>query len=160
MPRLKTFNYEGKVSKWSGIYQARRSSCARYQGYNVAQVDKPQFRGLLKEHLVPILSGSEIRNAPKSERSHALVAFETPVSLFLKPDQSTTYRLRLRRRQRFDKSEKALIETFIGQLAAIGSASPFGGNSVHSFYSGMPVGDRETKQDGSGSAICHLYLRI
>jgi hypothetical protein len=86
-------------------------------------MDKPQFRELLEEHLVPMLSGSKIQDAPDSDRSLSVVAFETPVSLFLKLNTSTSYRLRLRRSQRFDANEKRLVEIFINQLDAISSVT-------------------------------------
>lgn len=68
-----------------------------------------------------MLSGSRIDDAPDSNRSLSVVAFETPVSLFLKLNKSTSDRLRLRRSQPFDANEKRLVEIFINHLNAISS---------------------------------------
>jgi hypothetical protein len=66
-----------------------------------------------------MLSGSKIRNAPQSTRSRSIAAFENPVSLFLKPSTTTKWRLRIKRSQIWDRSEKRLVAVFIRQLAAI-----------------------------------------
>jgi hypothetical protein len=101
----------------------RKGFFQRYCDIKVITWTKTQFEGefkrLLEEHLVPLLSGSEIRDAPRSKQSHSLVSFETVVSLFLKPSKSSSYRLRLFRRQQFDKNEKRLVRTFIQQIGAI-----------------------------------------
>src|SRR5438552_14226035 len=87
-------------------------------------MDKPEFRQLLEDHLVPMLSGSEVHNAPQSLKSHSIVAFENPVSLFVSPDKSTKYRLRLKRSQKWDSaSEKPLVQIFINQLSEISNAA-------------------------------------
>lgn len=86
-------------------------------------MNKPQFRELLEDHLVPMLSGSEVHNARQSLKSRSIVAFENPVSLFVKPEKTTKYRLRLTRSQKWDSSEKRLVEVFINQLSEISTAA-------------------------------------
>jgi hypothetical protein len=66
-----------------------------------------------------VLSGSRIQNAPQSQRSRSVAAFENPLSIFIKPDTATKWRLRLRRSQAWDQSEKRLVEIFIRQLGGI-----------------------------------------
>jgi hypothetical protein len=69
-----------------------------------------------------MLSGSRIQNASQSKGSRSVAAFETPISLFVKPDTATPYRLRLRRSQKFEKNEKYLVQIFIEQLGAVSKA--------------------------------------
>jgi hypothetical protein len=66
-----------------------------------------------------MLSGSRIQNAPQSQKSHSIAAFENPLSIFVKPDTATKWRLRLRRSQAWDQTEKRLVEIFIRQLGSI-----------------------------------------
>src|SRR5438876_569268 len=82
-------------------------------------MEKPQFRSLLENHLAPMLSGSEVHNPPQSRKSHSIVAFENPISFFVRPDKTTSYRLRLKRSQKWDSSERRLVEVFINQLSQI-----------------------------------------
>lgn len=86
-------------------------------------MDKADFRALLAKHLLPMLSGSKIRNAPRSEKSRSIVAFENPVSIFLKPDNETKWRLRVRRSQPWDRTERQLIAVFIQQLVGVAEVS-------------------------------------
>jgi hypothetical protein len=86
-------------------------------------VEKAEFRELLENHLAPMLSGSRIQNAPQSQTSWSIAAFENPVSIFVKPDKTTVWRLRLRRSQAWDRSEKRLVEIFIRQLANLSDAA-------------------------------------
>lgn len=82
-------------------------------------MDEPQFRDLLAEHLVPMFAGSLLGRRSPSKSTHALVAYENPCVLLVKPEKQAGYRVELLRSQPFLPVEKELVALFMGGLAQI-----------------------------------------
>jgi hypothetical protein len=72
-----------------------------------------EFRNLLEDHLVPMLAVTNLGAAQPSARGHALVAYEHPRALLMKPTRDEDYRVRLERSQPFTSEEtyKARVAT-------------------------------------------------
>lgn len=77
------------------------------------------FRDLLKDHLVPLLAGTDLGESKPSFPRQALVAYEHPCALLMKPSRDANYRVQLERSQAFTPEEKQLVSTFMNELAAI-----------------------------------------
>jgi hypothetical protein len=82
-------------------------------------VDEDVFRALLAEHLLPMLAGTDLGGTTLSSPDHALVAYENPVSLLMKPARDAGYRVRLKRSQAFSPEERHLVELFVTELGDI-----------------------------------------
>jgi len=82
-------------------------------------IDEFGFREILQESLLPMLSGTELGSTKTSSEHHALVAYENPCSLFMKPSVKSTFRVRLRRSQAFTPEEKRLVGILIDELAEV-----------------------------------------
>jgi len=77
------------------------------------------FRHLLKDHMVPMLAGTGLGGTKSSSLKHALVAYENPCALLMKPSLDEVYRVRLERSQAFTPEEKRLVTFFMEELAEI-----------------------------------------
>jgi hypothetical protein len=77
------------------------------------------FRELLGAYLVPMLAGTEIGKTTSSSQSHALVAYEHPCALLLKPSKEARYRVQLRRSQAFTPEERRLVGLFVNELSGV-----------------------------------------
>jgi hypothetical protein len=86
-------------------------------------MDKDEFRGILEEYFLPMLSGATLGTSRASKQSHSLVAYENPCSLLVKPTRSDSYRIRLLRSQPFSSDEKKLVEIFVEELSNIAQHS-------------------------------------
>lgn len=82
-------------------------------------MEQNAFRELLLEHFVPMLAGTELGGSKPSGPNHALVAFEHPCALLMKPAKGSTYRVELVRSQAFRPDEKRLVTYFVEELAEI-----------------------------------------
>src|SRR6266487_879622 len=80
---------------------------------------EPQLRELLADHMVPLLAGTKLGLSELSSPRHALVAYEHPCALLMKPSRNSAYRVRLVRSQAFTPAEKQLVGYFIGELSEI-----------------------------------------
>jgi hypothetical protein len=78
-----------------------------------------EFRELLKDHLVPMLAGTELGGTRSSSPRHALVAYEHPCALLMKPSGDAGYRVQLVRSQAFTSEERKLVGLFVAELAGI-----------------------------------------
>jgi hypothetical protein len=77
------------------------------------------FRTLLEEHLVPMFAGTKLGKTKTAKPTHALVAYETPCALLMKPGKPAAYRVQLVRSQAFRPDEKNLVHLFIEALAEV-----------------------------------------
>lgn len=77
------------------------------------------FRELLKDHMVPLLACTDLGVTRPSSQRHALVAYETPCALLMKPLKVVNYRVQLRRSQPFTAEEKRLVTFFVDELSMI-----------------------------------------
>ncbi len=77
---------------------------------------EPAFRELLLEYLVPMLAGTELGRTRTSGPTHALVAYEHPCALLMKPRKDSAYRVQLVRSQPFTPEEKQLVAFFVEEL--------------------------------------------
>jgi hypothetical protein len=82
-------------------------------------MDEAAFRELLAEHLVPMLAGTKLGARRKSNPAHALVAYEDPCALLMKPLTAAPYRVELVRSQPFRPEEKRLVALFLAELADV-----------------------------------------
>jgi hypothetical protein len=82
-------------------------------------MEEPAFRELLLEHLVPMLAGTELGTTKQSGPNHALVAYEHPCALLMKPTKDLAYRIQLVRSQAFTPEEKQLVAFFMEELAQV-----------------------------------------
>jgi len=82
-------------------------------------MDEGAFRDLLAEHLLPMLAGTRRGIAKPSSARHALVAYESPVALLMKPSVDQDYRVQLLRSQAFTSEEKVLVKLLITELGKI-----------------------------------------
>lgn len=82
-------------------------------------MEQPAFRELLLKHLLPMLAGTALGRKRHSRPNHALVAYETPCALLMKPTKLVEYRVQLLRSQAFRPEEKLLVGFFMDELAAI-----------------------------------------
>jgi hypothetical protein len=82
-------------------------------------MDEVQFRELLTDHLLPLLAGTELGVRRPSSSQHALVAYEHPCALLMKPTVNANYRLQLVRSQAFNPDERQLVGHFIEELSRI-----------------------------------------
>lgn len=80
---------------------------------------KDDFRDLLKDHMVPLLAGTDLGKTKSSSPSHRLVAYEHPCALLMKPLKNAKYRVQLLRSQPFSAEEKKLVSFFLDELAKI-----------------------------------------
>ena len=78
-----------------------------------------EFRELLKDHLVPMLAGTDLGGTKSSSPVHALVAYEHPCALLMKPSRDADYRVQLVRSQAFTPEERKLIGLFVKELSNI-----------------------------------------
>jgi len=79
------------------------------------------FRALLLDHLVPMLAGTELGTSRPSRPHHALVAYQHPCALLMRPSEDSTYRVQLTRSQAFRPEEKRLVAYFVEELAQVSS---------------------------------------
>jgi hypothetical protein len=77
------------------------------------------FRSLLTDHMLPMLAGTDLGKTKSASRRHALVAYEHPCALLMKPSSDAGYRVQLVRSQAFTSEEKRLVSLFVGELAGI-----------------------------------------
>jgi hypothetical protein len=84
-------------------------------------MDEHAFRALLIDHMVPMFAGTELGKAKSSSSRHALVAYENPCALLMKPSRNSNYRVQLLRSQAFTSEEKRLFGLFVAELADIAS---------------------------------------
>ena len=82
-------------------------------------MEKPSFRRLLTDHLLPMLAGTKLGKAKASSPRQELVAYENPCALVMKPSRDSDYRLELLRAQAFTSEEKHLVGFFVEELAAV-----------------------------------------
>lgn len=82
-------------------------------------MQKDEFQAILKDQLLPIVSGAELGDAVTSKSSHSLVAYQNPCVLLVKPSKSAVYRCEIKRSQKFLTSEKELAELFLQELSKI-----------------------------------------
>ena len=99
-------------------------------------MDEPAFRELILEYLVPMLSGTQIGNEEQSLPGHALVAYDGPCALLIKPAAEAPYRLPFSRSQPFASDEKRLVELFIGELS--GLVAQFGSAYFRDLMASVP----------------------
>ncbi len=78
-----------------------------------------EFRNLLEDHLMPMLAVTGLGSTQASSPRHALVAYEHPCALLVKPTRDESYRVRLKRSQSFTSEEKRLVSLFMEELAQI-----------------------------------------
>lgn len=78
-----------------------------------------EFRNLLEDHLMPMLAVTDLGSAQTSSPRHALVAYQHPCALLVKPTRDESYRVRLERSQPFTSEEKRLVTLFMEELAQI-----------------------------------------
>jgi hypothetical protein len=78
-----------------------------------------EFRELLRGHLVPMLAGTELGGSKSSSPRHALVAYEHPCALLMKPSRDTHYRVQLVRSQAFTSEERKLVGLFLEELSDV-----------------------------------------
>ncbi|MBI4517723.1 MAG: hypothetical protein HY699_18105 [Deltaproteobacteria bacterium] len=77
------------------------------------------FRDLLTEHLVPMLAGTALGKTRPAKSTHALVAYEHPCALLMKPVKTARYRVELVRSQAFLPEEKRLVTLFVEGFAGV-----------------------------------------
>lgn len=90
-------------------------------------MEEDKFREILEAYFLPMLSGSTLGESEHSTANHAIVAYENPCSVFMKPEKTADFRVRLQRSQPFTAEEKMLADLFGEELqaAASGSQSPY-----------------------------------
>jgi hypothetical protein len=77
------------------------------------------FRNILTDHMLPMLAGTDLGRTRSSSPSQALVAYEHPSALLMKPTRDAEFRIQLVRSQHFTAEEKQLVSLFIRELAEI-----------------------------------------
>jgi hypothetical protein len=77
------------------------------------------FRSLLKDQMVPMLAGTNLGKTKPSTPRQALVAYEHPCALLMKPSKDADYRVQLVRSQAFTPEEKRLVSIFVGEISEI-----------------------------------------
>jgi len=83
-----------------------------------------EFRELLTDHLLPMLAGTELGRNRSSSVSHALVAYEHPCALLMKPSKHADYRVQLVRSQAFTPEERTLVGLFVKELSKVVQQAP------------------------------------
>jgi hypothetical protein len=78
-----------------------------------------EFTKLLKQHLLPFLPGAKVGKSQPSAIRHALVAYQNPCSLLLKPSETSKYRIQLLRSQPFSREERTLVQVFIEEATSL-----------------------------------------
>ncbi len=101
-------------------------------------MDEGTFRTLLAEHLLPMLAGTDLGSTRPSSSKHALVAYENPVALLMKPSRDADYRVQLLRSQAFTPEEKRLVGLVVEELGEIATQT----DAAHwsDFMSAVPRG--------------------
>lgn len=84
-------------------------------------MDKDIFRDLLTVHMLPMLAGTDLGATRRSSPTHALVAYEHPCALLMKPSADANYRIQLVRSQPFSPEEKELVTFFIEEISTMAS---------------------------------------
>ena len=86
-------------------------------------MNKVQFVSLVEKHLLSLLGGSLVGEAPSTEKQ-LKVAYLKPNILAVKPSQHDLYRLKIWRSQQFSKEERALAEAMVNEIVSLEDADP------------------------------------
>jgi hypothetical protein len=99
-------------------------------------MDEAAFRELLADHFLPMLAGTDLEPTEPARASHALVAYDGPCALLMKPVKAAPYRVTLTRSQAYRPEEKRLVAFFAEELAeiAVNAGAPY----FHDLMASLP----------------------
>lgn len=83
-------------------------------------MEKESFIEIVEQFILPMFSGSKLNGVESSNKNHAIVAEEAgALSILIKPEIDTNYRIRITRHQAFTSIDKKIIKNVISEIADI-----------------------------------------
>lgn len=80
-------------------------------------MERGEFRQILDQYFIPMFPGTRLGGVGESRGHHELVSYADPCSLWIKPRKGSDFRFKVRRGQRFERSEKKLFDLFADEFS-------------------------------------------